>query len=173
MATPSELILEGGCDCGHIRYRVSGDPLIVHCCHCKWCQREAGSAFVINALFSRDRVLHLGAEPNIVLTPSPSGKGQNIARCPKCQIAVWSNYADGGDLVRFIRVGTLDEPHRITPDVHIFTDSKVPWLELPRGVPVFPQFYDPQQLWAKEADERRYAVLLEIREARTAQGVSA
>ena len=85
--------LEGGCDCGQIRYRVTSAPLVVHCCHCRWCQRESGAAFALNAMIEADRVVHLQAEPELVETPSASGKGQRVARCPKCRIALWSNYS--------------------------------------------------------------------------------
>jgi hypothetical protein len=118
--------LEGGCDCGEVRYRLQSPPLIVHCCHCRWCQRESGASFALNALIEADRLVHLRAEPEIVETPSSSGRGQRIARCPKCRIALWSNYAGGGPLVRFVRVGTLDEPDYLPPDIHIFTASSSP-----------------------------------------------
>lgn len=172
MTASSELLLEGGCDCRYIRYRISGEPLIVHCCHCKWCQRETGSAFVINALFTTDHVINLGANPDIISTPSQSGRGQDIARCPKCHLAVWSNYGGGGQLVRFVRVGTLDEPQKFVPDVHIYTESKVPWVELPQDAPTFKEFYDARKVWAREADERRYAVMLKIQAAQTPQATS-
>ena len=118
--------LAGGCDCGYIRYRLECPPLFVHCCHCRWCQRETGASFALNALIEADRVTQLGAEPEVVNTPSESGKGQKIARCPKCRIAVWSNYAGAGPSLRFVRVGTLDEPDHLPPDIHIFTASKQP-----------------------------------------------
>ena len=108
-------------------------PLFVHCCHCRWCQRETGSAFVLNALIETDRVELLAGEPELVLTPSNSGKGQRIARCPVCRIALWSHYAGGGDLFRFVRVGTLDDPDRFPPDIHIFTSTKQPWVILPEA----------------------------------------
>ncbi|KXX80973.1 putative glutathione-dependent formaldehyde-activating enzyme, partial [Madurella mycetomatis] len=143
MASRLEAHLEGGCTCRFVRYRVTGKPLIVHCCHCTWCQRETGSAFVINALFSSDNVTHLGEQPVMINTPSLSGKGQIIARCPKCHVAVWSNYPGGGPVVRFVRVGTLDQPHEFVPDVHIYTQAKVPWVKIPSGVPAYQEFYDP------------------------------
>src|SRR3954469_25466601 len=115
---------EGGCTCRHVRYRLTSAPLFVHCCHCRWCQRETGSAFVLNALIEADRVVLLSGIPDVVLTPSQSGKGQKIARCPSCRIALWSNYHQAGDAVRFVRVGTLDEPDRFPPDIHIYTMSK-------------------------------------------------
>jgi len=146
---------DGGCDCRTIRYRMHGRPLFVHCCHCRWCQRESGAAFALNAMIEADRVQHLGAEPDIVDTPSASGQGQKIARCPKCRIAVWSNYAGGGPAVRFVRVGTLDDPDAFPPDIHIFTASKQPWVVLPPGVPAVAEYYDRDAHWPAESLERR------------------
>ena len=146
---------DGGCDCRTIRYRMHGRPLFVHCCHCRWCQRESGAAFALNAMIEADRVQHLGAEPDIVDTPSASGQGQKIARCPKCRIAVWSNYAGGGPSVRFVRVGTLDDPDAFPPDIHIFTASKQPWVVLPPGVPAVAEYYDRDAHWPAESLERR------------------
>lgn len=157
--------LEGGCTCRNVRYRMTSEPLFVHCCHCRWCQRETGAAFALNALIEADRVTHLKAEPELVNTPSQSGKGQRIARCPACRVAVWSNYSGGGDAVRFIRVGTLDEPDRLRPDIHIYTSSKQPWVVLPGDVPAVPEFYELENYWPRESLERLAAL-----RARTARG---
>ena len=150
---------EGGCDCRYIRYRMTDKPLFVHCCHCRWCQRETGSAFVLNAMIEADRVELLHGEVDVVHTPSYSGKGQKIARCPTCRIAVWSNYAGGGDAVRFVRVGTLDVPDCFPPDVHIFTASKQPWVVLPPGTPAFAEFYKASEIWPADSLARRAALL--------------
>jgi hypothetical protein len=150
---------EGGCTCRQIRYRMTGRPLFVHCCHCRWCQRETGSAFVINAMIEADRVELLAGRPEPVMTPSESGKGQKIWRCPACRVALWSNYAGAGDTVDFVRVGTLDEPGRLPPDIHIFTASKQPWVVLPPGVPAVEEYYDRRQHWPRESLERREALL--------------
>ncbi|HJP99102.1 MAG TPA: GFA family protein [Rhodanobacteraceae bacterium] len=150
---------EGGCDCRLVRYRLTRAPLFVHCCHCRWCQRETGSAFVLNALIETDCVERLQGEPEMVMTPSASGKGQNIARCPSCRIALWSHYAGAGPKFAFIRVGTLDEPDRFPPDIHIFTTSRQPWVILPDGVPAMPEYYDREQHWPKESLRRRAEVL--------------
>jgi len=141
---------DGGCDCRAVRYRMNGRPMIVHGCHCSWCQRETGSAFAINAVIEADRLAVEGAV-EVIDTPSASGKGQKIARCPKCKVALWSNYSGAGPTMRFLRVGTLDEPGRFPPDIHIFTSTKQPWLPLPNGVPAFPEFYNPKELWSAEA----------------------
>ena len=146
---------EGGCDCRGVRYRMTAKPLFVHCCHCTWCQRETGAAFALNAMIEADRVELMAGPVDVVNTPSQSGKGQKISRCPVCRIAVWSNYAGAGDAVRFLRVGTLDEPDRFPPDIHIFTASKQPWVVLPPATPAVPEFYDRNKFWPPESLERR------------------
>jgi hypothetical protein len=156
--------LEGGCDCRYVRYRMETAPLFVHCCHCRWCQRETGASFALNAMIEADRVALLGAEPELVDTPSESGLGQRIARCPRCRIAVWSNYGGAGPLVRFVRVGTLDDPDRLPPDIHIFTASKQSWVVIPTGVPAVPEYYDNKQYWPPESLARREILLPKIRE---------
>jgi len=150
---------DGGCDCKYVRYRMLSTPLFVHCCHCRWCQRETGSAFVMNALIESDRVQLLSGELDMVMTPSNSGKGQKIARCPQCRIALWSHYAGGGDAFTFIRVGTLDDPDHFPPDIHIYTSSKQPWVIIPEGVPVMPEYYEREKYWPEESLKRREALL--------------
>jgi hypothetical protein len=151
--------IEGGCTCRSVRYRMMTKPLFVHCCHCTWCQRETGAAFALNAMIEAERVELLQGEVEVVNTPSLSGKGQRITRCPKCRIAVWSNYPGAGDAVRFVRVGTLDEPGRFPPDIHIFTSTKQPWVVLPEGTPAFAEYYKASEHWPKESLERRAALL--------------
>jgi hypothetical protein len=150
--------VEGGCTCRAVRYRMTGRPLIVHCCHCRWCQRETGAAFALNALIEADRVVLLSGELEPILTPSNSGKGQRIVRCPVCRVAVWSNYAGAGEAVRFMRVGTLDEPDRFPPDIHIYTSSKQPWVLLPAGTPAVPEYYSREQYWSEASLERARAL---------------
>ena len=146
--------IEGGCDCRTIRYRMTSAPLIVHCCHCRWCQRESGASFALNAMIESDRVAVLGAEPELIDTPSNSGRGQKIARCPRCKVAVWSHYAGSGPVTRFVRVGTLDNPDALPPDVHIFTSSKQPWVTLPPESKIFAEYYSPAAVWSGESLER-------------------
>ena len=153
---------DGGCTCRFVRYRMTTKPLFVHCCHCRWCQRETGASFALNALIEADRVRLLQGEVEIVDTPSNSGKGQKIARCPNCHIAVWSNYGGAGDLVRFVRVGTLDDPDRFPPDIHIFTASKQPWVVLPPDTPAVPEYYNASEQWPKESLERRAALRRQV-----------
>lgn len=159
MTAAEKVSMEGGCTCGAVRYRMTRRPIYVHCCHCRWCQRETGSAFVLNAMIEAGCLELLRGEPLAVMTPSNSGKGQKITRCPDCHIALWSNYAGAGDALHFVRVGTLDDPDRVPPDIHIFTASKQPWVILPEGMPSFPEYYNRKEVWPAEALARRAAAL--------------
>jgi hypothetical protein len=151
--------LEGGCDCRSVRYRMESAPLFVHCCHCRWCQRETGASFALNALIESERVTLLAEKPELVDTPSQSGMGQKIARCAKCRIALWSHYAGAGPILSFIRVGTLDNPEALPPDIHIFTASKQPWVVIPPGMPAVAEYYDREKYWPAASLERRRAML--------------
>lgn len=154
MTAPQHETFEGRCTCGHVKYRMESEPLIVHCCHCRFCQRETGTAFALNAVIESDRLAVLEGEPEFIMTPSHSGKGQRIARCPHCKVAVWSHYAGAGDLASFVRVGTLDDPDRFEPGVHIFTGSKQPWVQLPAGTPAYEEFYPRGEPWSEESRQR-------------------
>jgi hypothetical protein len=158
MDESAEPSFEGRCTCGEVRYRLRSTPLFVHCCHCRWCQRESGASFALNAMIEADRVELLAGRPEAVMTPSNSGKGQKIWRCPGCRVALWSNYAGAGDAVAFVRVGTLLEPDRLPPDIHIFTGSKQPWVVLPEGVPAVPEYYSRREYWPAASLERMQAL---------------
>ena len=160
MSSAGDFPLDGGCTCRAVRYRMLSAPLFVHCCHCRWCQRETGASFALNAMIEADRVAVLSGTPEVVNTPSNSGKGQKITRCPTCKIALWSNYGGAGDVVRFVRVGTLDDPDRLPPDIHIFTASKQPWVVLPPGTPAVAEYYDRTKYWPQASLERRSALKL-------------
>jgi len=150
--------LEGGCACGQVRYRLLSAPLFVHCCHCKDCQRQTGSAFVLNALIETDRVERLSGDHALFAMPTDSGRPHDVARCRGCGTAVWSHYG-GLKVLTFVRVGTLDEPAALPPDVHIYTRSKLPWIALPSGVPAFEAYYDSKTLWPADSLARRRAIL--------------
>lgn len=151
--------LEGGCDCRGVRYRLTRGPLFVHCCHCRWCQRESGASFALNALIETSCLSLLQGTPLNVVTPSNSGKGQVIMRCPSCHLALWSHYAGAGPKLSFVRVGTLDEPDRLPPDIHIFTSSRQPWVTLPPNVPAVSEYYDRNLFWPPDSLERRRVLM--------------
>ena len=151
-------ILEGGCACGAVRYRLTSPPMFVHCCHCHDCQRQTGSAFVINALIETDRITLRSGSVRPIAMPTDSGSPHHIHRCSSCHAALWSDYG-GRPTLRFVRVGTLDDPSVLSPDVHIYVRSKLPWVALPEGVPAFDAYYDSQKLWPAASLERRRAIL--------------
>lgn len=147
-------MLEGHCTCGHVRYRLTDRPLFVHCCHCTWCRRETGSAFAVNAMIESVRLELLTGRVEMVDTPSASGKGQQIARCPRCRVALYSHYAGSGAILSFVRVGTLTDPAECPPDIHIFTSTKLPWVTLGDGKPVMEEYYRRSEHWPAASLER-------------------
>ena len=149
---------EGGCACAAVRYQLNREPMFVNCCHCTSCQTQTGSAFVINALIESDQVETLRGSPEPVMTPSESGRGQQIWRCPECKVALWSNYGGSTDILRFVRVGTLDAPGEMPPDIHIYARSKLPWVRLPEDAPATEEYYDSSQVWPAESLARLKAL---------------
>ena len=156
-----QTVLEGRCTCGDVRFRMNAKPMIVHACHCTECQRLSGGAFAINALVESERVEILAGEPEPVPVTGTSGNPQTIFRCPRCKVALWSHYPGGGTKVSFIRAGTLDDPAQVTPDIHIYTSTRLPWLELPPGMAAVDEFYELEEVWPAESQER----LRRLREA--------
>lgn len=154
-----QMSLDGGCTCRAIRYQMKAKPLFVHCCHCRWCQRETGTAFALNAMIETEQLEILQGSPILVMTPTLSSKGQKIFRCPNCHIALWSHYSGAGDAVSFVRVGTLDQPDILPPDIHIYTESKQPWVQLPTHIPAVAEYYKRDDYWPAESLARRQRLL--------------
>lgn len=146
---------EGACACRAVRYRLLSAPLIVHACHCTECRRLTGSAFALNALIETDRLEILAGEAHPVQVPGASGKPQTIFRCLACQTALWSHYPGGGTRLAFVRVGTLNEPERLPPDIHIYTSTRLSWLALPEGARAVPEYYSAKEVWSCDSLARR------------------
>ncbi|MFC4349896.1 GFA family protein [Kordiimonas lipolytica] len=155
---------EGRCTCGQVHYRMTSVPLVVHCCHCSWCQRESGGAFALNALIESDRLEVIKGGLARLDVPSESGKGQILIKCPDCLTTLWSHYAGMGEQVSFVRVGTLEDPAALPPDVHIFTNSKQPWVTLGSGTPAMPEYYRKADIWKPDAIQRFNTLIGKIRE---------
>ncbi|MGH6986431.1 MAG: GFA family protein [Caulobacteraceae bacterium] len=156
-SSETESRLEGGCVCGKVRYRLSSPPMIVHCCHCTQCRRRVGTAFAVNALIEADRIELLSGSPACVTLPTESGRPLDDWGCPSCKTSLWSDYGRRRNLL-FVRVGTLDDPAALPPDVHIFVRSKLSWVELPKGARAYKVYYDAKQVWTSGALERRAAL---------------
>lgn len=150
--------LEGRCACGEVRYRLNAKPMFVHCCHCSDCQRLTGSAFAINAIIEGEAIELLSGTPQPEPVPTASGRPHDIYRCTSCRTALWSDYGRRPNY-RFVRAGTLEDPTEITPDVHIFTRSKLPWVKLPEGARAFEEFYDTEAEWPQDSLKRRKAAV--------------
>ncbi len=148
------LPLNGRCTCGEIKYQMLNKPLIVHCCHCTYCQRETGASFALNAFIESKYVKLLQGNPETINTPTDSGDGQKIIRCPTCKIAVWGHYTGAGDAISFVRIGTLDDPNVLQPDIHVYTSTKQDWLMLSEDVPQREEYYDKLDYWPAESIER-------------------
>ena len=147
---------DGQCFCGKVRYRMQGRPMFIHCCHCRDCQQQAGSAFVINGLIEAERIELVDGAPKAVTMRTDSGHPHDIYRCETCQSALWSDYGGRGWL-RFLRIATLDRAGEVVPDVHIYTRSKLPWVVLPAGARAFEEYYSTTAEWPAESLARREA----------------
>lgn len=148
---------EGSCACGAVSYRMNRRPIFVHACHCSYCQRQTGAAYAVNAMVEMSELDLLTGAPVPVKTPTASGKGQTVYRCPDCMTAVWSCYAGAGPKIAFVRVGSLNNPAAYPPDIHIFTSTKQPAVSLPDGVPavpVVPEYYAAADVWPVESMAR-------------------
>jgi hypothetical protein len=146
--------LEGGCACGTIRYKLTASPLIVHACHCRDCQRLTGGPLVINIWIERAFVESGDVAPKSFRLPAGSGKHHDVFFCENCGTTLWSSYQIAPGDALFVRAGTLDNAEAVTPDVHIFTRSKLPWLKLPQEVRAFDSIYTIDEVWSTESKER-------------------
>jgi hypothetical protein len=155
----------GGCACGSLRYEARGEPIFVNNCHCRLCQRQTGGTSVVNAFYESDRVTVLQGELTEHTVKGGSGGDHTICRCATCGTAVFSYYPRVGRLGAGIRVGSFDDPTVFTPTAVVFAAYKMPWVELPDGIPVFAEYYSPKDLYS----EANFARLMALVERKTAE----
>ncbi len=148
--------MPGGCACGAVRYSLKAPPMFVHCCYCKDCQRQTGSAFVINGIVETGMIELESGTLATTQMPTESGRGHEIFRCSDCLVPLWSNYGRRPHL-RFLRLTTLDDATQFPPDVHIYLRSKLPWVQIPDGAKAFRAYYDTEKVWPPQSLARRYA----------------
>lgn len=127
--------------------------MFTHACHCLDCQRSTGSAFVIHAVIAQ-KDLTITGETRAGSFPTGSGAGSKLHFCTSCGTFVWAQYLYHQVPVIALRTGTLDNPHAVSPQAHIFVRSKQPWVSLPAEVPTFEQAYDRAQVWPPESVAR-------------------
>lgn len=148
---------QGGCGCGAVRYHFTSAPMFVNCCHCTRCQQETGSAFAVNAVIELDRLVVEKGTLETADVPTDSGRAHQVFKCAQCALILWNAFGDWP--MRFVRVGTLDDPSALVPGAHIFTRSKQPWVVLPEGAPSFDAFYEPPKVWPPESLVRFQAMM--------------
>jgi hypothetical protein len=152
------MTLTGGCACGKLRYVLLATPLFVHCCHCRRCQRESGTAFVTHAVIERANVKLLKGETVAGRVPTDSRRRHEIVHCATCLTALWGQHGRQPSVLLYLKVGTLDDPALAPTCAHIFTRSKLPWVSLgdstDRSVPSFDGYYSASKLWPEASLER-------------------
>lgn len=153
----SDQSLQGGCACGDIRYTLLDRPMIVQACHCLDCQKQSGSAFVINMWIEADKVSVTGEQMAKVELKGGSGKPHDVFFCARCGTTLMSRYHAAPGRNYFVRAGTLDNPSAVTPQAHIHTSSKLPWLKLDDNIPVFTGFYNLKAFWPQASIDRLLA----------------
>lgn len=131
-------MIEGGCNCGAIRYRAEGAPVVVAQCHCTNCRKQSGSAFSVNLLFKKDAVSHDG--DLTVYEDKDTLSGNPVLRkfCGRCGSPIFSETTDGRGML-VVKAGTLDDPAPFAPAVSIWTATALPWVTLPEGQMKFEQ----------------------------------
>lgn len=162
----SDRVRDGGCGCGQVRYRVTGEPIFVNNCHCRQCQQQTGGTSVVNAFYEDERLEILDGNLTEHVVTAGSGGPHTICQCDNCGVALWSYYPRLGRLGVGIRVGTMDEKDSLTPVAAIFVSEKMPWVTLPEGLPHFDKTYDYREL----LDADKIARMDEMIERRKAGG---
>ena len=123
----------GGCQCGAIRYEITGPATVVYACHCRECQRQSGSAFAMALVVPAERFRLLEGVPKSFARAGESGRIVTGWFCPECGTRL---YHTPGQLSGNINVkpGTLDNTSDLAPTVHVWTKSAQKWVQLPPGI---------------------------------------
>lgn len=128
--------LSGGCNCRAVRYVISSPPLAVAACHCTQCRRQSGAAYSINLVVRAQSMTVTGEMTTWTETDTESGAPLGRQFCPLCGSPIRS-VPSGAPGIVALKAGTLDDPAPFTPTVHLWTSSKLPWVDVPDGVPQF------------------------------------
>jgi hypothetical protein len=148
-----EDLIDGGCACGAVRYRLLKPPLFVHCCHCTRCQRESGTAYVAHGMIERAN-LEWDGEVTAVRLPTDSKTRHEIVHCAACLTPLWGQHGRQPSVMVYLKVGTFDAPERCPPNAHIFVRSKLAWVAINPDIPQFARYYNAAKVWPQESLER-------------------
>lgn len=133
-------MIEGGCLCGALRYRVTGESKSIVHCHCRMCQRSSGAAFMTWATYLPAQVEWTQGEPKIFASSNNADRGF----CSNCGSPIafftFENRADRRELIEVdMTVCSLDRPDDLTPQTHIYTSSQRAWIHLADSLPHRPE----------------------------------
>jgi hypothetical protein len=123
----------GGCQCGEIRYEVTGEAIGLYICHCLECQKQSASAFGITYEVTQTEFKVIKGIPKYWVRDTDSGLKLRCAFCPTCGSRVWHDYGPSSKTIS-IKGGSLDEPVDVTNAVHVWVKRKLPGIVIPDGV---------------------------------------
>lgn len=130
--------LKGGCNCGAIRYAITSAPVAVAACHCTRCRRQSGAAYSVNLVI---RASSMSVEGSLaVFEEHDTESGELLRRefCGACGSPIRSVPTATPKFVA-VKAGTLDDPAPFPPQLHIWTRSKLPWVQIPAELPHYAQ----------------------------------
>ena len=145
--------LTGCCSCGRVTYQISQELLFTLACHCRDCQRSTGSAFVIHLVVA-ERDFEISGTTSLSILPTGSGGGREVHFCSECGTSIWCRYFYHKVAVIAVRGGTLDDTNVVRPQAHIFTRSKLSWVELPKDVPAYEEMFVRSEMWPQESIDK-------------------
>lgn len=150
----------GTCVCGASSFELEQEPLFTQACHCRHCQRATGSAFMLSLVMEQVNLKLLRGQLKTYDFCGGSGQHYDLNTCADCGTALWANRRGQTRGLAYIRAGTLNDLDGIKPQAHIYTQSKLSWLQLPTDIPAFEGLYRMEQLWPP-ASIARFKVLQE------------
>jgi hypothetical protein len=139
---------KGSCQCGNIRYTISGPLPAAYACHCGECKQQSGSAFGLSIPVKWSRVT---VDGDVATSEGRafSGKPKLRCFCPKCGNRMWHRSAPDSEWIT-LKAGTLDCAANIEPRGHLWVSKKQPWVVLDPDVPAFDTQPDDVHRWRTE-----------------------
>jgi hypothetical protein len=126
----------GRCNCGAVRYTLASSPLTVAACHCTQCRRQSGAAYSVNLIVRASAMEVVGDLASWEDSDTESGAPLSREHCGKCGSPIRSVPSASPKLIA-VKSGTLDDPSAFAPAMHIWVQSKLPWVTIPDGIPTF------------------------------------
>ena len=129
--------IEGGCACGAVRFRITGDLIGSGACHCRACQYAAGGAPTYVVLAPLDGFKITKGTPKVHVSKGDSGGDVGRAFCAECGTPIYSSLPGGNPDFVPVKVGALDDPSGHGPQIHLYVEAAQPWHQMHPGLPQF------------------------------------